>query len=148
MVSLTFFFFFFTTLLLLLLTRPRHHASAAAAAPPHFQTRDEFVRVPLEPPLNYQPGDSLFPSRVMQGWNDAPEAHTAETWAAYVLSQCEGSEGCTSSVTFSAINSGSTGGRFWFGYAFWGGPTTVEDYRRDNSSESQVTDSIAYTIVN
>ncbi len=41
-----------------------------------------------------------------------------------------------------ATNSGSTGGRYWFGYLFRGGPTTSEDYERHDAVE----DSIVYTL--
>ncbi|KAJ6438450.1 aspartyl aminopeptidase [Purpureocillium lavendulum] len=41
-----------------------------------------------------------------------------------------------------AINSGSTGGRYWFGTVFRGGPTTEADYVRSEGVEH----SIVYTI--
>lgn len=46
-----------------------------------------------------------------------------------------------------AINSGSTGGRYWFGHVFRGGATTVANYERDEEESDGVTDAIAYTIV-
>lgn len=44
-------------------------------------------------------------------------------------------------------NSGSTGGRYWFGEVFRGGPTDESFYVRDTDTASNVTDSIAWTIV-
>lgn len=45
-----------------------------------------------------------------------------------------------------ANNVGSTGGRYWFGYVFRGGPTTPNDYVRDSDEEAEVEDSAVYTI--
>jgi hypothetical protein len=44
-------------------------------------------------------------------------------------------------------NSGSTGGRYWFGEVFRGGPTNESFYVRDTDADSDVTYSMAWTIV-
>lgn len=46
-------------------------------------------------------------------------------------------------VPRTAINSGSTGGRYWFGYVFRGGPVTPSDF----VTASDVEESFAFTYV-
>jgi hypothetical protein len=46
-----------------------------------------------------------------------------------------------------AINSGSSlKDRFWFGYVFRGGPTTLEDYERDPEPHAKAQGSIAFSL--
>ena len=54
-------------------------------------------RVPLQPPLNWVAGSSLFPGRVISGYNDDYNKWNAETWAAHIVDECEkvGSAGST-----------------------------------------------------
>ncbi|KAK1995952.1 hypothetical protein LX36DRAFT_682706 [Colletotrichum falcatum] len=120
-------------------------ASAAVSAAP-LEPRASFVEVPLPAPLNWVAGRSLFPSQVIASYNAEIGDYTADTWAAYVLGKCKGFAACTSSMSFSGINSGSTGGRYWFGYVYRGGATTVSNYERDAAAEDGIGDSIAYTI--
>ncbi|KAH8884375.1 hypothetical protein GQ53DRAFT_880134 [Thozetella sp. PMI_491] len=102
-----------------------------------------FTKVTLEEPLNWIAGRRLFPGNIIAGYHDDLDNYTASAWATYVLDQCKGYTACTSAEAFQATNSGSTGGRYWFGYVYRGGPTTIADYVRDEG----VTDSVAYTIV-
>ncbi|KAK8090687.1 hypothetical protein PG994_000192 [Apiospora phragmitis] len=53
----------------------------------------------------------------------------------------------TSLSTRIGINSGSTGGRYWFGEVYRGGATTPARYERETDPSLGITDSIAYTIV-
>ncbi|KAK1961962.1 hypothetical protein LY78DRAFT_587599 [Colletotrichum sublineola] len=120
-------------------------ASTAVSAAP-LEPRASFVQVPLPTPLNWVAGSSLFPSQIIAAYHGELGDYTADTWAAYVLEKCKGYTACTSSMSFSGINSGSTGGRYWFGYVFRGGATTVANYERDDEAEDAIGDSIAYTI--
>ncbi|WQF90297.1 hypothetical protein CDEST_15311 [Colletotrichum destructivum] len=120
-------------------------ASAGVSAAP-LEPRSSFVQVPLPAPQNWAAGGSLFPGQIIAAYHADAKDYTADTWSAYVLEKCKGYTACTSSLSYSAINSGSTGGRFWFGFVFRGGATTVADYERVEEAESGVTDSIAYTI--
>ncbi|KAK1974936.1 hypothetical protein LZ30DRAFT_786648 [Colletotrichum cereale] len=119
-------------------------AASVSAAP--LEPRSSFVQVPLPAPLNWVAGAPLFPSQLIAGYNADLGDYTAETWAAYVLDKCKSFSACTSSMTFSGINSGSTGGRYWFGYVFRGGVTTVDSYERDDEAGDAIADSMAYTI--
>ncbi|KAK7754888.1 hypothetical protein SLS62_003202 [Diatrype stigma] len=106
-------------------------------------TGPDFKKLELDTPLNWVAGASLFPGNVIAGFNSELSQYDAQGWADYVLDQCKQYSACTSTVSYQATNSGSTGGRFWFGYVFRGGPTTAEDYVR----ETGVEDSIVFTIV-
>ncbi|GJC82521.1 hypothetical protein ColLi_05359 [Colletotrichum liriopes] len=112
--------------------------SAGVSAAP-LEPRSSFVQ-------NWVAGGSLFPGQVIAGYHGELGNYTADTWSAYVLEKCKSYTACTSSMTYSAINSGSTGGRYWFGFAFRGGATTVADYERDEEVGTAVADSKAYTI--
>ncbi|EFQ33362.1 hypothetical protein CGRA01v4_00935 [Colletotrichum graminicola] len=121
-------------------------ASAGVSAAPLEPRASTFIEVPLPSPLNWMAGRSLFPSQVIASYNADIGDYTSETWAAHVLEKCKTFTACTSSMTFSGINSGSTGGRYWFGYVYRGGATTVDDYERDDAAEDGIADSVAYTI--
>ncbi|KAL4259634.1 hypothetical protein AB1N83_008662 [Pleurotus pulmonarius] len=84
------------------------------------------------PSDGYISGHSLFPRRVMAGYHAEPHEYDADSWAAYIVEKCKGFGGATTAVSFSAINSGDTGGRFWIGYAFSGRDTTVADFEEDD----------------
>ncbi|KAI1075667.1 hypothetical protein F5B20DRAFT_594806 [Whalleya microplaca] len=101
-----------------------------------------FEKVDLKPPLDWTAGESLFPFKVIAGYNANLSEYDHQTWADYVLGECKKYDSCTSCISNQATNSGSTGGRFWFGYSFSGGATSPADYKRN----PDVTDSIAYTI--
>lgn len=51
------------------------------------------------------------------------------------------------SPTYLGINSGSTGGRYWFGEVYRGGATTPAQYERETDASLGITNSIAYTVV-
>lgn len=44
-------------------------------------------------------------------------------------------------------NSGSTGGRFWFGYVYRGGPTNESFYKWEDDPALGTTNAAAWTIV-
>ncbi|CAG9936394.1 unnamed protein product [Clonostachys rosea f. rosea IK726] len=113
--------------------------SAVAAPTP----RATFALVPLEDPQNWVAGNSLFPSNIIAGYHADYDAYDSESWSNYVLEKCEAFAQCTSSETFSGINSGTPKIRYWFGYVYRGGATTQANYERADGVE----DSIAYTIV-
>lgn len=62
-------------------------------------------RVPLVPPLNWVAGPSLFPGRVMSGYNDDYNKWNAETWAAHIVDECEKLNGVGSTHAFSGQQS-------------------------------------------
>ncbi|KJZ73897.1 hypothetical protein HIM_06790 [Hirsutella minnesotensis 3608] len=101
----------------------------------------EYVPVALEEPLDWSAGSRLFPGNVIAGYNAELNKYTKETWAAYMLNQCKLYSACDSSLSYSAINSGTPKDRYWFGYIFRGGATTQEDYTRVEG----VQDAVAYT---
>ncbi|UNI23291.1 hypothetical protein JDV02_009121 [Purpureocillium takamizusanense] len=105
--------------------------------------QNEYARVPLDEPLNWVAGPSLFPVNVIAGYNAELAAYDRESWANHVLEQCSTFSDCTSTISFSAINSGTPKTRFWFGYVFRGGPTTQANYER----RAGVLGSVAYSIV-
>jgi len=117
------------------------HAAASPPPSPMFEVQD-YKRVNLSKPLNWIAGPSLFPGNVIAGYNADLSEYNAEGWAAYILKQCKAFSACTSTISNQATNSGSTGGRYWFGYVFRGGPTSQKNYAREDG----VTDSIAFTI--
>ncbi|KAG8161180.1 hypothetical protein KVR01_009444 [Diaporthe batatas] len=100
------------------------------------------TQVVFTPPLNWLAGSSLFPSQVIAGYHAEVAEYTAESWSAYMLDACESFTDCTSFDGFQATNSGSTGGRYWFGYVYRGGATDESFYVRTDG----VTDSFAWTI--
>ncbi|KAK6819660.1 hypothetical protein PG995_011058 [Apiospora arundinis] len=120
-----------------------------AAAPADLATRAaSFARVNLPAPANWMAGSTLYPGNIIAAYNAEPAKYaTAESWAAYILAQCQGYRDCTSCISYSGINSGSTGGRYWFGEVYRGGATTPAQYERETDASLGVTNSIAYTIV-
>ncbi|KAL5428072.1 hypothetical protein PMIN04_001015 [Paraphaeosphaeria minitans] len=106
-----------------------------------------FAPVALTPPLNWMADSSLFPGNIIAGYNANLTEYDAASWGARVLAACASFTACTSALAFQATNSDSTGGRFWFGYAFRGGPTDESFYERDDDPYGGVTESAAWTIV-
>ncbi|KAB8271310.1 hypothetical protein BDV30DRAFT_148780 [Aspergillus minisclerotigenes] len=110
------------------------------------QQEKHLVRLHLPPPHNWVAGPHLFPGKVIAGYHANLDEHNAKGWHEYINQKCEKFHACTSTVSFSANNVGSTGGRYWFGYVFRGDPTTPNDYVRDSDEEAEVEDSAVYTI--
>ncbi|KAK6824124.1 hypothetical protein RU639_005269 [Aspergillus parasiticus] len=110
------------------------------------QQEKHLVRLPLPPPDNWVAGPHLFPGKVIAGYHANLDEHDAKGWHEYINQKCEKFHACTSTVSFSTNNFGSTGGRYCFGYVFRGGPTTPEDYVRDSDEKAEVEDSAVYTI--
>ncbi|KAK7956721.1 uncharacterized protein PG986_005943 [Apiospora aurea] len=107
-----------------------------------------FARVSLPAPANWMTDSSLYPRNIIAAYSAEPAQYaSAESWAAYILAKCQGYRDCTSCISYSAINSGSTGGRYWFGEVYRGGATTPAQYEREADPSLGVTNSIAYTIV-
>jgi hypothetical protein len=59
-----------------------------------------FTRVDLPAPLDWTAGPSLFPGRIIAGYNAGVKEYTAESWGAHVLSQCTQFSSCTSALAF------------------------------------------------
>ncbi|CAN8096116.1 unnamed protein product [Discula destructiva] len=119
-------------------------ASMAASA-----SAANFTSVYLTPPLNWVVGPYLWPAEIIAGYNELVDGTdwTAETWDAHILAECESYTACTSSISWQGINSGSTGGTYWYGYVFRGGATDESFYVRDTDEAANVTLSKAWTIV-
>ncbi|KAL1852434.1 hypothetical protein Daus18300_012193 [Diaporthe australafricana] len=105
-----------------------------------------FTQVALTPPLNWVAGSFLFPSQIIAGYHGNLSEYEAADWYAYILDACESYSACTSAEAFQGTNSGSTGGRYWFGYVYRGGATDETFYVREESSALNVIDSVAWTI--
>ncbi|PHH65575.1 hypothetical protein CDD81_2010 [Ophiocordyceps australis] len=123
-------------------------AQAATAAPMADNTMavdGEFKRLDLAEPLNWISGETLLPGRVMRGFHGDEHQYDAESWAQYILENCINTPGCKSTISFSAINSGSVGGRYWFGYTF-SKAATPDDYKRSTEKQYGVQASIAYSL--
>lgn len=127
-------------------------------------TAASFKPVELDEPLNWTADDYLFPGNVIAGYNANLTEYNATTWGTHVLAACMSFTACTSALAFegmmkpreqhvtksnedTANNSGDTGGRFWFGYAFRGGPTDQSFYEREDDPHFDVKNSAAWTIV-
>ncbi|VUC32282.1 unnamed protein product [Clonostachys rosea] len=106
-------------------------------------TTDKYIRVLLEEPQKWVAGSRLFPGNVIAGYNAGLGDYNAESWSNYVFEKCKSFDQCTSSLAFSAINSGTPKTEALFGYVFRGGPTTQKDYKRVEG----VKNSVAYSIV-
>ncbi|KAK8105825.1 uncharacterized protein PG998_003703 [Apiospora kogelbergensis] len=129
-------------------------AATAAALPvdvavPGLDSRaTSFARVSLPAPANWMAGSTLYPRNIIAAYNaETAEYASAESWAAYILAQCQSYRDCTSCISYSGINSGSTGGRYWFGEVYRGGATTPAQYERETDASLGITNSIAYTVV-
>ncbi|ROW15870.1 hypothetical protein VPNG_02639 [Cytospora leucostoma] len=110
-------------------------------------TATTFTEVSLTPPLNWIAGSYLFPTEIIAGYNAPVDDYNQTAWDAHILASCESYTACTSAVAYQGTNSGSTGGRYWYGYVFRGGATNESFYVRDTETSSDVTDSVAWTIV-
>ncbi|KAK4452508.1 hypothetical protein QBC34DRAFT_377000 [Podospora aff. communis PSN243] len=102
----------------------------------------EFVLLQLPEPSNWQAGDRLFPELVIAGFHAHLDDYNDVSWTNHVMDLCVGFEFCTSILAFQATNSGDPKVRYWFGYAFAGGPTTEADYVRNDD----VSNSAVYTV--
>ncbi|KAF4582259.1 hypothetical protein GQ602_006883 [Ophiocordyceps camponoti-floridani] len=91
---------------------------------------------------NMDPGPRLFPANVIAGFNADYNEYNASSWAEYILAQCRGqfNASCDSTISYSAINSGSPPIRYWFGYVFRGGIPSKSDYQKAD----QVEDTVVY----
>jgi len=69
---------------------------------------------------------TIFPSRVLAGFNQPVISQIA--FVALMVSRALSTPGVTAMYYCIAKNSGSTGGRYWFGYLFGGGPVTSDDF--------------------
>ncbi|KAI8803279.1 hypothetical protein BJ742DRAFT_506162 [Cladochytrium replicatum] len=105
-----------------------------------------FVKVPLAEPLNWIAGSRLFPSNIIAGYHADLSEYNEDGYVAYILAQCRTFKDCTSFEIFQGNNSGSDGGRFWFGYVYRGGATNPAWYERYDDPTAAVTNSVAYTI--
>ncbi|KAE8413755.1 hypothetical protein BDV36DRAFT_299638 [Aspergillus pseudocaelatus] len=95
-------------------------------------------RLPLPPPDSWVVGPRLFPRKVIAGYHADLDEHDAKGWHEYTNQKCEKFHACTSTISFNANNVGSTGGRYWFGYGFRGGPTAPDDYVKDWDAKAEV----------
>ncbi|TFK42272.1 hypothetical protein BDQ12DRAFT_720258 [Crucibulum laeve] len=106
--------------------------------------RDNFAAVEL-PGENYIPGSALFPGRIIAGYDSEDPAYDADSWAKHILEQCQALPECTTTSSYSALNSGSIRGRSWFGYVFQGRPAHADDFEQAPSSYN-VQDARAFTL--
>lgn len=61
-----------------------------------------FARVSLPAPANWMADKSLYPSNIIAAYNAEPAQYaSAESWAAYILSKCQGYQDCTSCISYS-----------------------------------------------
>ncbi|KAB8068488.1 hypothetical protein BDV29DRAFT_162350 [Aspergillus leporis] len=92
-------------------------------------------------PESVQCGNLIVP----MGYTEPDPIETIDLQMLNVPALHEPSKG---SILFSfAINSGSSlKDRFWFGYVFRGGPTTLEDYERDPEPHAKAQGSIAFSL--
>ncbi|PFH57842.1 hypothetical protein XA68_14495 [Ophiocordyceps unilateralis] len=111
-------------------------ASAASAV--------RYERIVFSGQDNMVAGKRLFPGNVVAGYNADYGNYTSDTWAGYILDQCKTvyKEACDSTISFSAINSGTPKYRAWFGYVFRGGITTPADYVESEG----VQDTVVYVV--
>ncbi|EHA57544.1 hypothetical protein MGG_10542 [Pyricularia oryzae 70-15] len=123
--------------------------AAALPAAPEGQAAaaKTLVKVNLPAPDNWLTGSRLFPANIIASYNaELKDYATADAWNAFVLDKCQSFTACTSTASYQAINSGSTGGRYWFGEVYRGGATTPADYERVPDAAFGVTNSQMYTI--
>ncbi|KAI8803278.1 hypothetical protein BJ742DRAFT_777448 [Cladochytrium replicatum] len=103
-----------------------------------------FVKVPLEEPLNWLAGKKLFPRHMMMGCHAELQEYDVDGFIAFMAEKVRSLSGCTSFIVSQGNNSGDTGGRYWFGNAFGGGPTDQSWYEREE--RLQVSHSVAYSV--
>lgn len=60
----------------------------------------QFVPVNLPAPENWIAGTTLFPGRVLKGYNADLSAWDEQGWADHVLDQCKADPDCTGSFVF------------------------------------------------
>ncbi|KAI8803280.1 hypothetical protein BJ742DRAFT_777450 [Cladochytrium replicatum] len=77
-----------------------------------------FVKVALDAPLNWVEGTRLFPSAMIAGYSAGADEYDEAGYAAFILEKCRSFKACTSFMVYQGNNSGSTGGRYWFGHVF------------------------------
>ena len=123
-------------------------ASSALAlpAPAADNAAKVLVKVDLPAPGNWLATSSLFPGNLIASYHGDVDKYTASSWNAYVLEKCQGYKACTSTASYQGTNSGSTGGRYWFGEVYRGGPTTPANYERVTDPAFGITDSQMYTV--
>jgi len=100
---------------------------------------------PVDIPDDAIADDKIFPGRVLSGYHAPITSQIA--WEAYLRAQAQDIPAVTGFYWCNANNSGSTGGRYWFGYLFGGGPIDSSDFVRDESKKADVTGARAFTIV-
>jgi hypothetical protein len=61
----------------------------------------DLVAVHLPEPLNWLPGDSLYPDRVIDGFSAPFDSYEPEAWASYVRDQCRAISECTVTASYS-----------------------------------------------
>jgi len=81
---------------------------------------------PVPIPHNSMAGPTIFPSRVLYGYNQP--ATSQISFPALMISKALSTPQATAVYWCLANNSGSTGGRYWFGYLFIGGPVCASDF--------------------
>ncbi|RDA90768.1 hypothetical protein CP533_3610 [Ophiocordyceps camponoti-saundersi (nom. inval.)] len=103
-----------------------------------------YERIVMKGKENMIAGRRLFPGNVIAGYNADYGNYTADSWAQHVLDQCKNAftKSCDSTISYSAINSGTPKERAWFGYVFRGGKTSLSDYVRADG----VRDTIIYVV--
>ncbi len=137
--------------------------AAAAVATPADTAAKALACLHLPAPLNWLPGNSLYPDRVITGFSSPFDKYEPEAWADHVRDQCQALSECTVSVSYSgecfmtgphngdanwrsqATGSGAinnTEDPFWFGWAFNGGKATLDDFMRSPGVEN----SVAYSV--
>jgi len=82
--------------------------------------------VPVNIPRDGMAAKSIFPSRVLAGYNQPVTSQIA--FVALMVSRALSTPGATAMYYCIANNSGSTGGRYWFGYLFQDGPVSSDDF--------------------
>jgi len=86
-----------------------------------------FAKVlPIPIPSNSVAGPKLFPSRVLSGFQQDLESEIP--FQAFMIDKALSTPAATVVYWCIANNSGSTGGRYWFGYLFGGGRASPSDF--------------------
>jgi len=100
------------------------------------------VFLPVSIPTDAMPNRNISPGRVLAGYNLPVTSEIA--FGAYMMSQAQANPLATGVYWCTALNSGSTGGRYWFGYLFSGGPISSDDFVKA-PKKSEVTGAVAFT---